>query len=388
MATVVTFLSPSPAASRRILQKIQRWTTAVAAANETTPFDCDLVLSNNSASDALTNSLIPSNNLLRFLIPRGTAMDSVALPLANDSILHFLSLHSSRNSDESDSAMKLFAIQSMSTTPGSELLQQVRDRLASLLVEHTEPTSSLKRLRILRSAITGRGITSAWGHRNPGLPILDLGESPTEHSDRNNSNNIDDATWNRTGALKEIVIPSYPTDTYPDGRSLFTALQQTTQIHRPMPGLYQLPHGLVCIRPLPSAKEDRRLPPPSLIFHTKSLKDNYNDEETASFRIGFTGLTGRGQIMLRCKHENWGLDVRMCPATKPSRMFSEAQESLLASSLKELQSAHVLSHRTGPCKTKDKTAKSREEDPNTNNTDCWVEFRANMKHPTGYIRRE
>ena len=332
---------------------------------------------------------MPSNNLLKLLVPRGTALDSVALPLTNDTILHFLSLHSSNsqnNDDSSDSAVKLFAIQAMGTSTSTKdpdlLLQQVRDRLASSLQrENAEATSSWQSLRILRSAYTGRGTASVLQQRNSGLPLLDLGDIPAETS----NSNADDKPWNRTGALKEIVIPSYPTDSYADGRSLFTTLQQSSQVHRPMPGLYQLPQGL-CIRPLPSAKEDRNLPPPSLIFHTESLRDDYNDDETASFKIGFTGITGKGQLMLRCKHYgSWGVDVRMCSATKPSSMFSEAQESLLASSLKELQSAHVLSHRK--LNKQDEKNMIRDEDPNINKMDCWVEFRATMKHPTGYIRR-
>ena len=78
------------------------------------------------------------------------------------------------------------------------------------------------------------------------------------------------------------------------------------------------------------------------------------------------------------------VDIRLCPATKPSSMFAEAQESLLASSLSELQSKHVLTHHSA----KDTAAADREADPKTNNMDCWVEFRANIRNPKGFLPRQ
>lgn len=69
-----------------------------------------------------------------------------------------------------------------------------------------------------------------------------------------------------------------------------------------------------------------------------------------------------------------GIDVRFCSSYKPSSMFCEAQESLLASSLDELQSTNVLKS-TGKV------------DPRTLQTDCWVEFRANISRPMGYLKK-
>jgi len=388
MATVV-FLSPNPAASRRLLQKIQRWIAVPTAQH--------VELLSNSDSDALTASLLPSNPLLKLMTPRGTTIDSLALPLANDSLLHCLSLRSSRPSTDNklsgnnDSTIKLLAIQSLSTVAKKQtggfdlLLQESRNRLASAFqnnkLNQSTSSSSLSTLRIMRSAWSGRGTASVLQQAT--LPLLDFGDDPTDFNETATND-----TWNQSGALKEIVIPSYPTDTYSNGESLFTTLQQSTQVHRPMSGLYQLPQGL-CIRPLPAAKEDRNLPPPSLIFHTNSLKDDHNDHDAAAFKIGFSGLSGKGQIMLHDKHEHWGVDVRLCAATKPSSMFSEAQESLLASSLKELQSAHVMpitKHSNN--KLPKQEEEQRTDDPNTNKMDCWVEFRANVKHPAGYMRRK
>ena len=69
-----------------------------------------------------------------------------------------------------------------------------------------------------------------------------------------------------------------------------------------------------------------------------------------------------------------GMHVRLCSQQKPSSRFAEAQDSLFASSLSELQSQDVLL-------AKEETS----ADPRTNNTDCWVEFRANLRHPLGFL---
>ena len=84
----------------------------------------------------------------------------------------------------------------------------------------------------------------------------------------------------------------------------------------------------------------------------------------ATAKIGYNG-TAKGQIMVQTG--DWtGLDVRFCESTKYSSMFAEAQASLQAGSLPELQ---------------------REEDGKLKDGDCWVEFRANLRHPAGFMRR-
>ena len=56
-------------------------------------------------------------------------------------------------------------------------------------------------------------------------------------------------------------------------------------------------------------------------------------------------------------------------------MFAEAQESLLAASLPELQSSHVLEGAKGTV------------DPKTERMDCWAEFRATVRNPRGFLKR-
>ena len=294
------------------------------------------------------------------------------------------------------------------------LLKEARNRLTTALHAHATHATTSKQiisiLRILRSAWTGRGRSSDLLQHT--LPILDLAALVDDDRPTDFDENRINETWNQPGALKEIVVPADPSFTYPDGQSLFTALQQSSHVHRPIPGLYQLPQGL-CIRPLPTAKEDRTLPPPSLIFHTDSLlQSDHRDPETAAFKIGFSGVGTKGQLMLRDKANNnhtnsstnngcIGVDVRLCAATRPSSMFSEAQESLLASSLHELQSVHVLNptqRKVGnsiktslkqkePSPLTDEKLVQRPDDPNTNKMDCWVEFRANLKNLKGFRPR-
>lgn len=130
-------------------------------------------------------------------------------------------------------------------------------------------------------------------------------------------------------------------------------------------GVYQCSSQL-SIRPLPRAMHDRFLAVPTLVFH-----------QSADFQISpewhpiGASSSRKGQLM-QYKH---GLDVRLCKSTTRESMFCEAQESMLAGSLEELQSNHVLG------------SMSHQDDPRTNNMDCWVEVRANLKRPSGYFQQ-
>ena len=181
--------------------------------------------------------------------------------------------------------------------------------------------------------------------------------------------------WN-IGELKEIVIPTFWSDRYShNNATLFSTLSNIYQLHRPVTGLYQLsPLSQLCIRPLPMAQEDRRVLCPTLVFHSDIQKlDRQQRRSKALVKIGCTGKNRYGQMMLPNVLLNGkSLNVRLCSALNRSSMFAEAQDSLLASSADELQSQFVLSSSTVP-------------DPKTNQTDCWVEFRANLCHPMGFL---
>jgi hypothetical protein len=372
---IVTLLSPSPAASRRMLQRLQRWTFQPQHPME---------LSSSFNDDALNQTLVSNSALLRLVRP-GMKLDSVALPLGSSketrTILHWLSVDvgDKESNTGSHSGMQMFAIQAL--TPRTDLLQESRDRLAEKLVKG-EP-SAFETLRTLGSALTGRLTTRHYLPRqHERLPLLDL-EAPTT-----SQNFAEPSLGWEAGELKEIVIPAYADE----GTTLFTTLNDSPHLTRPVTGVYQLPASRLCIRPLPMAKEDRTLLSPSLIFHSDDMGDdvlrNTDDASTHAVKIGFTGITGRGQLMLldddnKDKSESSAVDIRLCSATKASSMFAEAQASLLASSLSELQSKHVLTHHS----PHDQTAK-RESDPNLNRMDCWVEFRATIRNPKGFLPRQ
>jgi hypothetical protein len=178
--------------------------------------------------------------------------------------------------------------------------------------------------------------------------------------------------------LKEIVVPFFDYAEYKDGSTILSKLASHAGTNRPAVGVYQWPTGPTCIRPLPTAAEDKRLPSPSFIFHSNSPEDEValtTMDETGIRRapIGFSGGMADGQIMVLHEHL-LGLDVRYCHQTKVKSAFSEAQESLLAGSLEELQSTNTLLA----------VGEQAKDDHRILNSDCWVEVRANLKQPSGY----
>ena len=178
--------------------------------------------------------------------------------------------------------------------------------------------------------------------------------------------------------LKEIVVPHFDHATYIDGSTLISRLSLSSP-NRPAIGVYEWPNSRTCIRPLPTAAEDQRLPSPSLIFHCESPDEVFRIKDCGfrEARIGYGGLgPDHGQVMLL--HEDLkGLDVRYCPRTTISSTFSEAQESLLAGSLHELQSTNILIS----------GGEGVKRDERIGNGDCWVEVRASLKQPSKYWQR-
>jgi hypothetical protein len=287
--------------------------------------------------------------------------------------LHFISPEKGDNVlEQQASTIELLAIHCLTSddNTSTSVLEKVRDHLANALLV---PATLGNPWQNLKSSITGRNIFSA-SHLlqfNRGMPILELDAQETDEISCTTAN----------GDLKEVVIPSFSSDTDANGRTLLEHLQN---LPRPVPGLYQTSSGL-CIRTLPTAKEDRHLSPPSLIFQAETatldsaINLNNSDSDFHAFRIGYTGCGSKRQVLLRnANKKSNSIDIRLCPATKPISMFAEAQESLLASSLEELQSQRVLAQNSA----------QEIEDPNINKMDCWVEFRANMKNPSGFFPRK
>lgn len=190
------------------------------------------------------------------------------------------------------------------------------------------------------------------------------------------------------GDLKEIVIP-FDFSSNTSSTTWMDTLSSTSRhsSYRSVTGLYQLPYSNIYIRPIPMAKEDRQYGlSPTLIFHsdTEHMDDVLEQNRTIQnevnttqiMKIGYTGRKSHGQLMISDRSTFGGMHVRLCSQEKPTSMYAEAQDSLLASSLGELQSQRVL---------QTKTDHSSSTDPRTNSTDCWVEFRANLRHPLGFI---
>jgi 3-hydroxyacyl-CoA dehydrogenase len=129
-----------------------------------------------------------------------------------------------------------------------------------------------------------------------------------------------------------------------------------------------------------------------LVFQCPSLTDAQAlVEDTLGGQTAKIGWRGDGQCgSLIVNHPSiHGMDVRLCEVRESSNewalssSFDEAQESLLAGSLDELQSTLVMSDGKG---SDDES--TVEVDPKTNSADCWVEVRSNVKHPTGYRKQQ
>ena len=124
-------------------------------------------------------------------------------------------------------------------------------------------------------------------------------------------------------------------------------------------------------------------------------------------KVGFSG-SANGQLQITVPNLH-GLELRFCDSNQLSSSFAEAQESLMAGSLTELQNVNVMAEGRGGSgsvgnSTTSSTSghssslngKSRDDDekdafkPRIDSMnglgDCWVEFRANVKKPAGYLK--
>lgn len=409
-APVISLLSPSLAASRRAIDQLAVWTNLQPLSGvdvESSPESLNSVFSFRS-----------SRNYYSFLLPK-LKWESLALQCPETgTILHWLSVESNNKLEQSRMDMnaphELLAVQDCSGV--TQACNEIATRVGI--------SSSIPYL-CMSHKIMGRPITVQQLLAS-GLPLLNFRNYDHDH-DRDMNMNVENSDDNTkvtatNGCLKEIVIPAYDDETDHDGYTLLdkfsVASTGSNSLARPCTGLYQFQfknnnensHSFskLCVRPLPAAEADTRLPPPSLVFHTDSVDriqelalattttttaatttttttktataatttttdmdvlSQSSPTPVATAKIGYNG-TGKGQIMVQTG--DWtGLDVRFCQAVKYSSMFAEAQASLQAGSLPELQ-------RGG---SNDAT------DALKNKGDCWVEFRANLRHPAGFMRR-
>jgi hypothetical protein len=382
------------------------------------------------ARDALNDLLIDRSwgSLLRnlpFQTSRAaaapTTFDSVVWPMGSahsetKSVIHWLSVKNIDNHDRGE--MELLAIQSCTLPPEEielDLVPTVRLHLARLLSTPThQPHEELPSL-MSSWWNAGQRQTAWWANRAttrdylprtslprrrlPLLEVLDEVSSQSHNRGENLNQPADnartDSPW-RPGDLKEIVIPVYASDVYGDERTtLFATLANRAVFRRPVPGVHQFLGSRVGLRPIPMAHHDRvAAPTPTLIFHSRDVSASCTDMQSRqddqpfsatrnkTWKIGYNGSKASSQVssgQLMVATECGGVDLRLCGATKPSSMFAEAQESLLAGSLDELQSPRVLSS---------SLSSSPVQSPgDEKQKDCWIEFRANVKNPQGFFAR-
>ena len=401
---VLTFLSPSPAYSQ----------SAVEFLNNI--FNLPRISVGTSSESTETNRRRDCLDEAHFGSTFSSSWHSIgcACPTSG-TILHFLSTSrddnsedGSNNIDKQQSALQLISIHgSHSSSSGKEdyndAMVECRKRLATTIQSKQSTLETRLRgmaLHIMCNLL-GKQPNPAWIFaNNPSttshiLPILDLTPFTIHNSTTSDENN--DSVVNSdssTGKLRELALPFFSGES-----SIQTQLSKSTLL-RPLPGLYQCSVGRqmanedtpkanstgLIFRPLPAAAEDLRLSTPSLVFQVKSLaKAQTLIEEKLGGRTFKIGWRGHGQLgSLMVGHPSiQGLDIRLCETTDstkwvPCNSFDEAQESLLAGSLSELQSAHVVS---------EGKSSSITEDKKIGNGDCWVEVRSNVKNPSGFLKQ-
>ncbi len=339
---VVTLLSPSPTASKRAQQLLH----ALVGLEP---------LSLSILSDDLLNQAFQSS------LPGFSRQwhSTASLCPISGSILHFCSIE---DGDKSGPLGLIGLTDSCKSTPQGSI-EKFRDLLAIYIKDHStsiKVNGSLGRavspMSLLKSVSTG------------GLPLT---EFPVAcHG------SVSGQDHHATSGLKEIVVPYFDYATFSDGSSFLSRISDAG-LARPKVGVYKWTNSITHIRPLPTAGEDHRLSPPSLIFQCENLDDTFSKTNLGLkvAKIGYSGYKTGQLMMLHPDLE--GIDIRFCSEETISSAFSEAQESLLAASLEELQSSNTLLS----------GGEEAKEDHRVGKADCWVEVRANLKRPSGYFQR-
>lgn len=378
-AVVVTLLSSSPALSRRAQAALQSVLGIEPVAGNS---------KNNNDDDKL-------NALFQTPLFRNTQWDSVASKDPSGTILHFLSVAGSDENRENEQ-LSVLSLVEQHQHDDSTTIQASRNLLAEKMKESGSSFAPSSMMKITMKRSLGKPLNSCdvLGYGG-GLPLLKTSSPQKEAA---TTTTLESAPSKEDGIprFKEICLPYFDDASYPDGRTLLSTLSES--LHRPAVGLYQF-RDTLAVRPLPSAKEDRVLPQPSFVFYKSDIahdaltftgkgkedttgmvsyvKNNSNiDNGVRTAKIGFSS-SFRGQYMV--SHPDLpGLDIRLTDTDTFSSHFPEAQQALLAGSLAELQSNNVLSDGVD--------GKANRSDAMNGLGDCWVEFRANMKQPSGFIK--
>ncbi|KAL7459614.1 hypothetical protein ACHAWC_011449 [Mediolabrus comicus] len=394
---ILTFLSPNPVRSRSASQFLQRLFQLSSGSSSSSQS------SKSRRSDILDEKHFGSSSSYSWHSETCTCNTS-------GTVLHFLSLtNGSRTTEEiigdhsvdknngqtQTSSLALLSINECRPAYDlGDILSDCRDQLSRSIVEGNQifPNSTWEsRLRGLSFTVAqklGRDIQPSWLLRN--TPTVNLNKSSTslDMPSVAELEGTGGGGGGGGGVLKEVALPFFP-----EYSTVQKDLSSSRLFSRPLPGLYQYNNNIntnsastgLIVRPIPAATEDLRLPPPSLIFHCSSL-DNVKelverDLGGKTAKIGWRGATHRGNLI--ASHPSIsGLDVRISEDWVLSSSFDEAEQSVLAGSLDELQSSHVMSEGKHNGSENTITADSK-----VNNSDCWVEVRSNMKRPGGFLKR-
>ena len=322
-------------------------------------------------------------------------------------ILHFLSLSTNDNNNDNQDKDNMVPLQLISIH-GLGSIKDCRQSLANII--QSNQYSIETRLRgIMFNCMNklGKQITPAWIlANNPTAsyitPILDLTNHSTSLTENESKTKdcvtIDEKSHGSIGKLRELVLPFFPLPFFLEESSLQSKLSKSS-LARPLPGLYQcsvdstddgtdtmVNNGLI-FRPLPAAEEDLTLSQPSLVFQCQRLTDSQKLIEQklggTTHKIGWKGHGKLGSLMVRHPSLS-GLDIRLVQSVTddwiPTASFDESTESLLAGSLDDLQSSHVVSDGNV-------TGDSLVKDEKIGNGDCWIEMRSNVTQPLGFIKQ-
>mmetsp|Transcript_10196 Transcript_10196/g.19089 ORF Transcript_10196/g.19089 Transcript_10196/m.19089 type:complete len:419 (+) Transcript_10196:3491-4747(+) len=387
---VVTLLSECPRASVKAAEVLYRFFNME---------HIDIMNTYQSSEmNRLERRLIDGDSLDKALLPyfrRG--FHSVGcLDKGSGTIFHLLSPGGSSNTESTTSAKKdKYAMNYLSLLSITETgktaehddvdddvynciasIQEARDIIALNMDKSTLNSLKVMAMQVLNKPVSPSYFTSL----NNGLPLLIF---PKRISEADANSTHSDAKFK----LREIAIPYDDESTYPDGLTLLQSLSKST-LSRPKTGLFQWKSASAsfAIRPLPIAKVDLNLPSPSMIFQCESLdkvQSEYSRDVNLN-KVGYNSITP-GQLMVG--HEDLqGIDLRYCQSKELSSMFPEAQESLMAGSLDDLQNVNVMVKGGNAQSSNDQVVASRTRIDSLNGLgDCWVEFRANLKRPMGYF---
>ena len=399
---VVTFLSPNPHYSRSAVHFLHQALNFPIVDKILPTEDTDRL---NKLYNVRWNSeacVCPfSNTVLHFL-----SLDDSIEEVCNDESFHSLiAIHGGMHTTDNKSAVN--------TSCTSDVVLKSRMRLAEE-IQHKQLFQNSPALSSLESRVRGGAIRfmNYIGRRSSPSWILQKFPTSTNYQSvlfdlKPFSNSTNDScsriqrnsTSNRAYQLRELAIPFFP-----EMSSIQQQLSKSS-LTRPAPGLYQFTrpqnlnattaellanHDGLILRPIPSAPEDFKLPHPSLVIQCSSLVEVQDIVENKlngrTAKIGWRGDGENGSLIV--SHPSvMGLDIRLVETSDKwvlNTYFDEAQEALLAASLDDLQSSHVITEgNEGMNKDIE-----RQVDPKNLNADCWVETRANVKNPLGFLSKK